>query len=51
VGARVAALSHDIAAMMIEVNVLPRNFLALSFLFFLACVATDAYHRAQPKSS
>ena len=50
-GARVALLSHDIAAMMIEVNVLPRNFLELSFLFFLACVASDAYHRAQPKSS
>lgn len=48
-GARVALLSRDIAAVMVQANVLPRNFLALSFLFFLACVASHVYRRAQEK--
>lgn len=48
-GTRLALLSHDIAAMMVAANVLPRNFLQLSFLFFLACVASDSYRRALQK--
>lgn len=46
---RVAALSRDLGLKMGEVNVVPRNFLALSFLFFVMCIASDVYHRAQQK--
>ncbi|MBZ5647604.1 MAG: hypothetical protein LAN37_10310 [Acidobacteriia bacterium] len=37
-----------ISERMIEVNVLPRNFLQLSFLFFLVSIATTLMNREKP---
>lgn len=48
---RILSFSRDLASRMQEVNILPRNFLALSFLFFVMTLASEAYQRSQPKGS
>lgn len=41
-------LLTSVAERMIDANVLPRNFVQLSFLFFLISIATHLYHRQNP---
>lgn len=38
-------LTTSLRERMIEINVLPRNFLQLTVVFFLASVASYAYHQ------